>query len=132
MNEFADINGKFKMLMQAARVERSERAVTQCLIVAGAYAAEITPIATSNLINSQYREVRITNSGVTGEIGYGANYAQYVHDAPGKLLGLNVPRHPITDGIVWGPNGKPKFLSEGVLQMARDDMKSIMRENFLI
>lgn len=130
MTTFADVNSRFKDLMHRARVDLSERAVTQCLTVAGSYAAAITPVATSFLLNSQYKQVDITINGVKGEIGYGANYAQYVHDAPGILKGL--PRHPESDGVFWGPGGQPGFLSVGVMEMARSDMQSIMRENFLL
>jgi hypothetical protein len=130
VSDFDEINSRFKDLMQRARIDRSERAVTECLIVAGAYAAEITPIVTSTLINSQYRDVQISANGVKGEIGYGASYAKYVHEAPGKLMGL--PRNPESDGLFWGPGGKPAFLSEGVMEMVRVDMENIMRENFLL
>ena len=130
MTDFAEVNGRFKDLMRRARVDMSEKAVTECLIAAGSYAALITPVATSFLLNSQYRQIDITINGVKGEIGYGANYALYVHEASGKLMGL--PRNPESDGVFWGPGGKPGFLSEGVMEMVHSDMRRIMQENYLI
>lgn len=132
MSDFAEINGRFKNLMQRARLNLSEKAVTECLIAAGSYAAAMTPIATSNLLNSQYRQVDVTINGVRGEIGYGANYAQYVHDAPGTLLGTSTPRSPASFGFVWDPGAEPGFLTKGVMEMVNSDMRRIMHENFLL
>jgi len=39
-----------------------------------------TPIDTSTLINSQYREMSLNGSKLTGRVGYSASYAAYVHD----------------------------------------------------
>lgn len=130
MNDFADINARFKDLMRRARVDMAERAVTECMTVANGYAAAITPQATGYLLNSQYRQVEITINGVRGEFGYGANYARYVHDAPGILAGQS--RYPASDGVYWGPAGKPRFLSDGVMEMVYSDMERIMRDNFVI
>ena len=38
----------------------TEKTVTQVLIAGGKYAAALTPVATSNLINSSYRDVKKT------------------------------------------------------------------------
>lgn len=107
--------------------DQLERAVTEMLISAQGYAAEITPVATSNLINSQYRKVTMTDGRVRGELGYGADYAIYVHEAAGKLKGLNVPRSPKRLGTVWAPNGEPRFLEKGVAEMIQQDADAIIR-----
>ena len=39
-----------------------------------------TPIDTSTLLNSQFRELNINGVLVTGRVGYSANYALTVHD----------------------------------------------------
>lgn len=56
------------------------RAVQSALIIGSSQASLYTPIDTSNLINSQFRELDVNGSRVTGRVGYSANYAIYVHD----------------------------------------------------
>jgi len=104
-----------------------ERVITELMIAAQGYSAELTPVATSNLINSQYRKVTTTGNIVRGELGYGANYAIYVHEAQGKLKGLNVPRSPKRLGFVWSPNGEPRFLEKGVTEMIQQDADAIIK-----
>ncbi|HBM7611884.1 MULTISPECIES: HK97 gp10 family phage protein [unclassified Enterobacter] len=56
------------------------RAIQSALIIGSSQAALYTPIDTSLLINSQYRELVINGVRVTGRVGYSANYALTVHD----------------------------------------------------
>lgn len=100
-----------KILAQIAG-PMTETAVTEVLIVAAGYAATMTPIETSNLINSQYRSVVKNGDKVVGTLGYTANYAAAVHDAKGVLLGKNVLRSKKNPsrGVVWAPDGEPEFL----------------------
>ncbi len=56
------------------------RAIQSALIIGSSQAALYTPIDTSLLINSQYRELVINGVRVTGRVGYSANYALAVHD----------------------------------------------------
>ncbi|PQY30098.1 hypothetical protein [Cronobacter sakazakii] len=56
------------------------RAVQSALLIGGAQAALYTPIDTSTLLNSQFREIDANGTRVTGRVGYSANYAVYVHD----------------------------------------------------
>lgn len=59
---------------------KAVRAVSKALIIGGSQAALYTPIDTSTLINSQYRDVRVGANRITGRVGYSARYATYVHD----------------------------------------------------
>lgn len=59
---------------------KAVRAMQSALIIGASQAALYTPIDTSTLINSQYREVTANGSLITGRVGYSANYAVYVHD----------------------------------------------------
>jgi hypothetical protein len=59
---------------------KAQRAVTVALIIGAGYAANLTPIDTSFLINSQFRKVNKKMGGYAGLIGYTANYAAAVHD----------------------------------------------------
>lgn len=59
---------------------KAVRALQSALIIGSSQAALYTPIDTSTLINSQYRELNLNGSRLTGRVGYSANYAVYVHD----------------------------------------------------
>lgn len=56
------------------------RALQSAMLIGSAQAALYTPIDTSTLINSQFREITSNGVRVTGRVGYTANYAMYVHD----------------------------------------------------
>ena len=56
------------------------RALQSALIIGSSQAALYTPIDTSTLINSQYRELEASGTRITGRVGYSANYAVFVHD----------------------------------------------------
>lgn len=67
-------------LVKNVTERRAQRAVTVALIIGSGYAAVMTPIDTSFLINSQYRKINKRMGGFSGLIGYTANYAAAVHD----------------------------------------------------
>lgn len=56
------------------------RAIQSAMLIGSAQAALYTPIDTSTLINSQFREITANGTRVTGRVGYSASYATYVHD----------------------------------------------------
>lgn len=56
------------------------RALQSAMLIGSAQAALYTPIDTSTLINSQFREITANGVRVTGRVGYTANYAVFVHD----------------------------------------------------
>lgn len=91
---------------------RAEKTLTEVLITAAGFAATMTPIDTSNLINSQYRKINAYGTRVVGAIGYTAEYAAAVHDAKGTLKGTNTPRSTSdpSRGNFWDPGGEPEFL----------------------
>lgn len=68
-NLIGDIEGK-----------KAVRAITGALIIGSTQAALYTPIATSTLLNSQYRKVEVRGRILVGEVGYTANYAAAVND----------------------------------------------------
>ncbi len=59
---------------------KAVRAITKALIIGASQAALYTPIDTSTLINSQFRDISANGTRLTGRVGYSANYAMYVHD----------------------------------------------------
>ena len=125
-----ETNRNLKRQIERISGPLTERFITEMLIAAGARAASYTPVATSALINSQYRKTWQAQKSWIGELGYGAEYAKHVHDAEGTLMGTNTPRNPARLGNVWGPNGEPGFLERGIGEMVRDDLAGIISRNF--
>lgn len=60
--------------------KRAVRALKASMIVGASQAAMYTPIDTGTLINSQFREIKLNGTRITGYVGYSANYAAYVAD----------------------------------------------------
>jgi hypothetical protein len=128
--------GRLKLALEDAKNEKTERAITAMLISGGANASALTPIDSSALINSQGRQTWPTDSGYAGAVYYGAHYAGYVHEMPGKLKGR--PRNSVTSftayrgtanerlafsgnqGNFWDPDAEPHFLKKGMEEMAAD------------
>ncbi|EDW0102782.1 HK97 gp10 family phage protein [Salmonella enterica subsp. salamae serovar 6,7:z:1,5] len=79
---------------------KAVRAIQSALLIGGAQAALYTPIDTSTLINSQYRDISVNGTLITGRVGYSASYAIYVHDP-------NVPQNFIRS------TAKKEFLTKG-------------------
>lgn len=104
------------------------RAIRSALIIIAPEAARMTPVGkTSNLINSQFLDVKVNGTMVTGRVGYSANYAVYVHESKGTLKGR--PR-PVSQGggNYWDPSGEPKFLERAVDNTRSDVDRAIKKE----
>ncbi|MDV1090706.1 HK97 gp10 family phage protein [Raoultella ornithinolytica] len=56
------------------------RALQSAMLIGSAQASLYTPIDTSTLINSQFREITANGVRVTGRVGYTASYAVFVND----------------------------------------------------
>ncbi|MGT5975020.1 HK97 gp10 family phage protein [Escherichia coli] len=102
------------------------RAIKSAMFLIGSDAATMTPVSkTAVLINSQYQEIRINGSLITGRIGYSANYAVYVHEASGRLKGQ--PRAN-GHGNYWDPAAEPNFLRKALEQNRQKAIETIRRE----
>ncbi|WP_252108839.1 MULTISPECIES: hypothetical protein [unclassified Halomonas] len=62
----------------------TDRVVTEVLIIGEGYAVNLTPVDTSNLVNSRFRQITNTATGTVGVVVYTAAYAAEVHDAGPK------------------------------------------------
>lgn len=71
---------KLNRLIEDITGRKVARAIQSALIIGSSQASLYTPIDTSTLINSQFREIMIKGVLVTGRVGYSANYALSVHD----------------------------------------------------
>lgn len=127
----------------------SEGAIYAVLSQGGAMAATMTPMDTSTLINSQYApQISVQGGKVKGQIGYTADYASAVHEAPGKLKGQPRadfgrtgvhsdygPRVPVAFGggtgvgNYWDPNAEPGFLTKGFEQI-KPAIPSILKATY--
>lgn len=88
----------------------------------------MTPVAaTSNLINSQFQEMMVNGTRITGRVGYSANYAVYVHEAKGTLKGKPRPASQ-GGGNYWDPSGEPQFLTKGANDERDNVDAAILRE----
>lgn len=116
--------------------------VKEILIIGEGYAAALTPIDTSNLINSGFRTVTNTATGAVGVVGYTADYALFVHDASGKLAGQ--PRASVSSfgtsdgrtafasdkGNFWDPNAEPGFLKKGFERDGRPEIEAHIKRRY--
>lgn len=118
-------HGKVKQIAEG----QTERAVYAILSQGAAFAQLMTPVDTSNLINSQYQpQIDVSLGKTTGYVGYTAEYAPFVHAASGKLSGL--PRAN-GNGNYWDPAGEPEFLEKG-FQEVRPNISGILRTNYRV
>lgn len=72
--------GQLNAIINDIQGRKAVRAIQSAILIGGTRAALYTPIDTSTLLNSQYREVFANGTRITGRVGYSANYAVYVHD----------------------------------------------------
>lgn len=105
----------------------TEKTMVEVLITGQAYAAAITPVDTSTLINSQYRKLIPITSGLVGKVGYAASYAGYVNDASGKLVHT---QRPDGNGYYWDPDAEPDFLKKGFERDGIDDIKEVIKRGY--
>ncbi len=128
--------------MEQAKGTETEKAITEMLIVGGANASTLTPIDSSNLINSQGRKTWDTGTGKAGAVYYGAKYAGAVHEMSGKLKGQPRAHFGVTragqefgggtgTGNYWDPDAEPKFLTKGMEQMAKD-AQTILKKHYAV
>ena len=107
----AQVRKNLRQQLTLAIPADAERAMHIATSIIGGYATLMTPVDTSNLINSQYRIVKNTGTKVVAAIGYTAKYAAAVHAKPGTLRGAGVMR-PSGRGNYWDPDAEPQFLSK--------------------
>lgn len=96
----------------ADRERRAARGMTQALILGASEASVLTPIDTSTLLNSQYREVKKDGDRIVGRVGYTASYAQPVHD----------PDHPQN---FRRPSAEKEFLRKG-FERAEPNIRAVV------
>lgn len=76
----SEVSANINALVGNITGRKVTRAIQAAMLIGGAQATLFTPIDTSTLINSQFREITVNGTRVTGRVGYSANYAVFVHD----------------------------------------------------
>lgn len=80
--------------------DKAHVGMAQALILGVSEAVALTPRDSGNLINSQFKQIEKTPTGIVGRVGYAASYALPVHD----------PSHPQKFRL---PNAEKEFLKKG-------------------
>lgn len=118
-----------KALVGRISGELTQRTITEILIIGGGYAATMTPVDTSLLINSQARQVTHVFGATFGRLIYTAAYAAAVNAASGKLKGK--PR-PDNRGTYWAPGGEPDFLRKGFERDGKEDIEAAIKRGMAL
>jgi len=106
-----------KLNIEIAKIEgRTKGGLRSAALEVKAASLRLTPHEDGHLRGSAYTETFSTSSGPGSVIGYTAEYAPWVHEAPGVLKGL--PR-PSGKGVFWGPSGEPQFLRKALMRNVR-------------
>ena len=74
----------------ADRQQKAARGMAQAMILGASESSVLTPIDTSDLLNSLYARVRVQGDTITGIAGFTASYALAVHD-PDNPQNFNRP-----------------------------------------
>lgn len=121
------VRSNMRRLVAQIRGPITQRAMAEILIIIEGRAVNLTPVDTSNLVNSRFRQVTNTLTGTKGVIGYTAAYALYVHEASGKLRGR--PRDPSKPGRgnFWDTDADPHFLAKGAEEALPEVGAAIIR-----
>ena len=119
----------FKVKLDGIAKGKSEGAVYAILSQGAAIAQTMTPVDTSNLINSQYApQIDVKAGRVSGQVGYTAEYAAHVHNAKGELAGQD---RASGSGQYWDPNAEPGFLKKGFEEL-KPSIPAILREHYRV
>lgn len=132
-----------RMVLAEIAGPRTERVLTEVMIVGAGHAALLTPVDTSTLINSQYRKLEPISGGMQGKVGYTASYAAAVNGMSGKLKGQPRAHFGKTRagvefgggngrGNYWDPNGEPDFLRKGFERDGLSEIKAIIKQGYKV
>lgn len=109
------VRKEMRARLQEIAGSKTESAVYAVLSQGAALADTMTPIEIGFLINSRYSPVIWPGrEKISGRVGYIAEYAPYVHDAPGTMAGI---LRASGRGEYWDPGGEPGFLAKGFEQV---------------
>ncbi|MGJ7268771.1 HK97 gp10 family phage protein [Morganella morganii] len=114
----AEVSANINALVGNITGRKVTRAIQAAMLIGGAQATLFTPIDTSTLINSQFREITVNGTRVTGRAGYSANYAVFVHD-------------PKVKQTFRRATARKEFLTLG-FEESRDEIEAVMHQEMRI
>ncbi|HCT7003545.1 TPA: HK97 gp10 family phage protein [Morganella morganii] len=114
----AEVSANINALVGNITGRKVTRAIQSAMLIGGAQATLFTPIDTSTLINSQFREITVNGTRVTGRVGYSANYAVFVHD-------------PKVKQTFRRATARKEFLTLG-FEESRDEIEAVMHQEMRI
>ncbi|MDH0356617.1 HK97 gp10 family phage protein [Morganella sp. GD04133] len=114
----AEVSANINALVGNVTGRKVARAIQAAMLIGGAQASLFTPIDTSTLINSQFREITVNGTHVTGRVGYSANYAVFVHD-------------PKVKQTFRRATARKEFLTLG-FEESRDEIEAAMHQEMRI
>lgn len=117
---------KIKRKLEDIATQRTRGAIYAILSQGQTAAALMVPIDTGFLLNSAFGPTFLKDNH--GRVGYAAEYAKWVHDAPGTLKGQPRAHFGKTGagvafgggtgvGTYWSPDAEPQFLVKGFEQI---------------
>ncbi|NNI43678.1 HK97 gp10 family phage protein [Pasteurella multocida] len=77
---FSQVRKKLYVHFGEVFSKKMTRAAARIVTIIGIRSALYTPIDTSTLINSQFKEISVKDSVISGRVRYSAEYAVFVHD----------------------------------------------------
>ncbi|ENZ0346977.1 HK97 gp10 family phage protein [Morganella morganii] len=114
----AEVSANINALVGNITGRKVTRAIQAAMLIGGAQATLFTPIDTSTLINSQFREITVNGTRVTGRVGYSANYAVFVHN-------------PKVKQTFRRATARKEFLTLG-FEESRDEIEAAMHQEMRI
>lgn len=127
----SEVNKNIRNKLNEIANIRSARIIQQIMITGMTFVAPITPMNTSNLINSQYRELIPIPKGWKGRVGYTANYAAYVNNAKGTAKGKKRTGKK-SQGNYWDPHAEPDFINKGFERDGKEAIAQVIRDGYKI
>lgn len=122
---------------EIAKIEnRSAKGLTVAALRIRRDSQKKTPVDEGNLRASAFTETFKTTTGPAVVVGYTAEYAPWVHEAPGTLKGQPRPRKKGSSadrGKFWDPQGKaePKFLEKSAKENEKNILEDIRKHVFV-
>lgn len=107
----SDVKRNYAQVVGRMAGPKTEAAMAKVLSIGITGAKELAPLEYGTLMNSAYRRIEKTPTGIRGVAGFTVNYAVYLHEKTNWK-----PRPPdMKKGPAWNPDAEPKFLEKGFI-----------------
>ena len=112
---------KYSVFVGSMTGPKTESAMAKVLSIGITGAKELAPLEYGTLMNSAFRRIEKTNTGIRGVAGFTVYYAYYLHER------LDWKPRPVAmkSGPGANMNAEPKFLQKG---FTNPDQKALMQK----